>query len=50
MLVRASGTAGSYVKNGMIDWSYTGVFLYYGRLYYIQKGWHQTGGYNGASA
>ena len=35
-----------YVKNGMIDWSYTGVFLYYGRLYYIQKGWLNWG-YNG---
>ena len=30
----------------MIDWSYTGVFLYYGRLYYIQKGWLNWG-YNG---
>ncbi len=35
-----------YVKNGKIDWSYTGLVERNGNLYYVQKGklnWKYTG-------
>ena len=35
-----------YVKDGVLDWSYTGLTKYYGTCYYVENGilnWDYTG-------